>query len=186
MRGVAVASKPSHKALPRKRERRPNEGERERAWLPKEAPQNHKGALEIPPRNHEPPPEVLPRKGEHKIETPSRGKGKRTEAPPQGTRMVEAMPLKGKHRREASQQGNPNEGEHEPDWAPREVPREHIPSTWEGAAPWDPGGKPPRERTLNTKRPVEAIDIALGIDAPQHNDVAGIDTRKKTQKNLAA
>jgi len=61
-----------------------------------------------------------------------------------------------------------------------------MPSTWEGAAPWDPGGRLPREQTLDSKGPIEAMDIAPGIDAPQHNDTAGIDAHKKTQKNLAA
>jgi len=38
-------------------------------------------------------------------------------------------------------------------------------STWEGVALWDPGGKPPRERTLELKGPVEAMNIAAGVKA---------------------
>ena len=34
---------------------------------------------------------------------------------------------------------------------------------------WDPGGRPPRERTLNLKRPVEAMNIAAGIIAHKKN-----------------
>jgi len=32
---------------------------------------------------------------------------------------------------------------------------------------WDPGGKLPRERTLELKGPVETINVTAGIDAPQ-------------------
>ena len=45
---------------------------------------------------------------------------------------------------------------------------------------WDPGGRPPRERTLEPKGPIEAMNIALGIDAPQQNVALGIIAHKKT------
>ena len=186
------------KALSREREleRRLNKGEHEPIRPQGEVLRQDEGALETPLRNHqrehatilqgvarceveglpqegehvhEPPPEVLLRKGEHKIETPSRGEGKRTETLPQGTRMVERMP-----------QGCTDEVDCKPSWPLRGPSHKAVPSTWEGAAPWDPGGRPPRERTLKSKGPVEAMNTAAGIDAPQRNVALGIIAHKKT------
>jgi len=148
-------------ALSRKRKRRPTEGEREPVRLPGEAPQNHKGTLEMPPRNHERERgatpqgvakrkvERLPREGKRKLERP------------------EAVPPDGERERGTMPQGTPNEGICKPGWPPQEPAHEAVPTTSEGQGPWDPGGRPPRERTLDSKRPVEAMDIVPGIVA--HN-----------------
>ena len=116
---------------------------------------------------HEPPPEVLLRKGKHEIETPSRGEGKHTDALLHGKRKAkaiqqkvernpealsrkrelkrpEALPPDGERERGTTPQGNPNEG---------------------ALVAWDPGEKPAREDTVDLKGPVEAMDIAAGIDA---------------------
>ena len=53
----------------------------------------------------------------------------------------------------------------EPDWSLRELSHEDVPSTSEGASPWDPRGKTPREHIVGSKMPVEAKNIAVGIVA---------------------
>jgi len=65
--------------------------------------------------------------------------------------------------RDAARQ--PEQGR-EPNWPPQKLPHEEGPVHLGGTRPWDPGGKPPREKS---KRPVEAIDIAPGIDAHKQN-----------------
>ena len=137
--------------------------------------------VEMPLREGKGEPDALPQAlpGKRKLGPP--------EAPPQrGRHNSKVLPPDGERECGTTPQGNPNEGDCEPSWPLRELSHKAMPSTWEGAAPWDPGGRLPRERTLNSKGPVEAMDIAPGIDAPQHNDTAGIDAHKKTQKNLAA
>jgi len=62
-------------------------------------------------------------------------------------------------------QRSPNEGEHKPGWPLREPSRKDAPSTWEGAAPWDPGERLLKEEAFESKRPIEAKDIAAGIVA---------------------
>jgi hypothetical protein len=53
---------------------------------------------------------------------------------------------------------------------------EDVPSTWEGATAWDPGGAPTGERSLKKKGPVEA----------NKNDATDIDARITTKGTLAA
>ena len=62
-----------------------------------------------------------------------------------------------------------NKGNCKPSWPSREMSHKAIPSTWEGVALWDPGGRPSREQILNSKRPVEAKDIAPGIVTHKKN-----------------
>jgi len=140
-----------------------------------------------------PPQEALPQKGERNAEALSRkrdrcpNKGEREPAkapPPEGERergtTQRRGPTDGQRRPEARPQGSPNEGEHEPNWAPREISREKVPSTWEGAALWDPGGRPPGDDIVELKGPVEAMDITPGIDAPQQNVAPG---NRRPQEN---
>lgn len=79
--------------------------------------------------------EALPRKGERQ-------------------HIPEAPPRKGKREVDALPQSSQNEGEREPGWPSREPSHEAVlsPSTWEGTAPWDPGGRPPRWHTFGLKR----------------------------------
>ena len=56
----------------------------------------------------------------------------------------------------------------------------------EGTGPWDPGGGPAGEQILDSKRPTEAMDIALGIDAHNKSDMAGINTCNNNKENLVA
>jgi len=56
---------------------------------------------------------------------------------------AKALPPEGERKRGATPQDNPNEGDHEPSWLPREPSREDVLSTWEALGPWDPGGKSP-------------------------------------------
>jgi len=124
---------------------------------------------------HKPPPEVLPQKVEHDIEMPSTGKGERAEALPQDSgRTPKVLPPEYKLEVDALPQGSPNKGK-----SARDAPPQRDPSV--GAlAIWDPGGRPLRERTLEPKGPVEAMNIAPGIDAPQQNVAPGIVAHKKT------
>ena len=146
------------------------------------------------------PHKVLPQKGKRKAEAlPPRHKqrpneGKREpvrlqgeaprgdegtpEVPPQrGRRKSKALPPGGECKCGTTPQGN--EGDREPSWLSQEPSHEAIPSTWEGAAPWDPGGRPPRGQTLKPKGPIEAMNIAVGIDTPQRNVAPGIVAHKK-------
>ena len=60
-------------------------------------------------------------------------------------------------------------------------------STRQGPSPWDLGGRPPREQHFKLKRPVEAMDIAPGIDAhtketwSQKNKSAGTTSTRRPQ-----
>ena len=45
-----------------------------------------------------------------------------------------------------------------------------APCNFEGDSPWDPGGRLLRKQTLNPKRPIEAMDTALGIDTHNKSD----------------
>ena len=133
---------------------------------PREALRGDKGALGMSLQKHEhkhahkPPPEVLPRKVEHDIKMPSTGKGERAEALLQDSRhRPKALPLEHKHERRAMPQGSPNKGKGE-----RGAPPQRDPD--EGAlATWDPGGKPAKKDTIESKGPVEAMDVAPGIVA---------------------
>jgi len=146
-------------ALSRKRERRPTEGKCEPIQLPGEAPQNHKGTLEMPPRNHKRERGATPQgMAKRKVERlPQEGKCK-LERP-------KALPPDGERERGTMPQGTPNEGICKPGWPPQEPAHKAVPTTSEGQGPWDLGGRPPRERTLDSKWPVEAMNIALGIVA---------------------
>ena len=82
-------------------------------------------------------------------------------------REIKILPRKGKLKAEALLQGGPNKGKSAHDAPPRR-------DLSVGALPlWDPGGRPPREQTLNSKRPVEAMNIAAGINAPQQKRCSG-------------
>ena len=74
------------------------------------------------------------------------GRGREVNKPPH-----EALPQKGERNVEAlsrKRERHPNKG---------------------ALALWDLGGRPPRERTLDSKRPIEAIDTAPGIVAHKKN-----------------
>ena len=137
-RGREVDAQP-HEALPQKGERNvealSREGEREA---------------------DEPQPEALPQKGERNPEVLScKRKVERPEAPPpDGERERGTMP-----------QGTPNEGTCKPSSPSRQPSHDVVLSTWEGPGPWDPGGGPASERTVDSKRPVEAMNVAAGIVA---------------------
>ena len=114
----------------------------------------------MPPQTHEhepnwPPQEVLCK--DTLLTWEASNAGQETKTPlRKGELEVSALP-----------QECTNKGNCKPSWPSQETSHKAIPSTWEGVALWDPGGRPPRERTLNLKGPVEATDIAVGIDAPQ-------------------
>jgi len=92
----------------------------------------------------------------------------------EGRRKPKALPPDSECKHGTTPQGCPNKGDRKPSWPSRELPHEAVLSTWEGPGPWDPGGKPPREQTFESSKPVRAMDIAAGIDA-----------RNKTRKTLA-
>jgi len=91
-----------------------------------------------------PPHDALPQMGKRNPQALSgKRKPERPEVPPQrGRRKSEALPPGGE--RKCGNTPQSNEGDHKPSWPSRELSHEAIPSTWEGAAPWDPGGRPPR------------------------------------------
>ena len=66
----------------------------------------------------------------------------------------------------------PPEVRREPSWSPQKPSREDVLSTWEGPGPWDRGGRPPWEHIIESKWPVEAMDIARGIDAHIKRDLS--------------
>ena len=123
---------------PRKRERRPNKGERERVRLQGEAPRGDEGALEMLPRTHEHEPNWPPREVSRKDTLPTwkaSNAGRETETPlRKGKLEVGALP-----------QECTNKGNCKPSWPSRETSHKAVPSTWEGVALWDPGGRPSRE-----------------------------------------
>ena len=128
-----------------------------------------------------PPPEALPQKSERNPEALSR---------------------------EPEPKRRPKQGERKPVWLPREAPqgdegalevppqnheREHAATPQgnpnEGAlVTWDPGGGPAGERIAESKGPVEAKDIAPGIEPHMKNDAVGIVARQHSAstRNLAA
>jgi len=75
-------------------------------------------------------------------------------------------------------QGNLNKAKCDPDQLPRKLSHEIILSTWEGPGPWDPERGLTGKHIVKSKGPVEAMDIAVGIDAPQQNVAAGIVAHK--------
>jgi len=97
-------------------------------------------------------------------------------------KCAKAWPPEGKGGHSMTLQGNPIEGNCKPSWPLPELPCEDVLSTWEGPGPWDPGGGPAGKRIVNSKRPVEAMDIAAGIDA--HNKMMQ-QASSPTRKTLA-
>jgi len=89
---------------------------------------------------------------------PSTGKGERVEALLQDSgRRPKALPPECEHEHCAMPQGSPNKGKGEHGVPPQR-------DLDEGAlATWDPGGKPARKDTIESKGPVEAMDAAPGI-----------------------
>ena len=135
---------------------------------------------------HEPP-----QKGNHKPDVLPRGSpnsGKRRsgrEARQQGERMVKAPPRRGgckpgvlpqdsKRRHKASLQGVQTRAKMSLIGRRGRCRVKMSFSTCEGGAPWHLGGGPTEDQIFNLKGPVEAKDIAPGIDA-----------RPKTRKALA-
>jgi len=138
----------------------PPEGEHERGATPQGVA---KRKAERPPREGEreadkPPPEALPQKGKHNPEALScKRKVEHPEAPPpDGEREHGTMP-----------QGTPKEGTCKPSSPSRQPSHDVVLSTWEGPGPWDPGGGPAGERTIDSKGPVEAMNTTPGTVA--HN-----------------
>ena len=78
----------------------------------------------------------------------------------EGRRKPEALPPDSECKHGTTPQGCPDKGDRKPSWPSRELPHEAVLSTWEGPGPWDPGGKPPREQTFESNKPVRAMDIA--------------------------
>jgi len=114
------------------------------------------------------------------VERPWREDERELEAPLQtGRRKHAALPPERERERGTRLQGNPYEAEREPGWPPQEPSNEDVLSIWERAAPWDPGEGPAGERILESRGPVEAMDITVGIDAHNKNSAAGIDARKR-------
>jgi hypothetical protein len=107
---------------------------------------------------HEPPPEALLQKGEHNPKALSR------------KRELERCPDKGEREPVWLPGEAPRADKGAVDMPPREPPHEAVLSTWEGRGPWDPGGRPLRKYIAKSKGPVEAVDIAPGIDAHSTND----------------
>jgi len=72
-----------------------------------------------------------------------------------------------------------DEDDRKPSWPSQELSHKAILSTWEGQDPWDPGGNLTGDDTIKSKGPVEAMDIALGIDTPQQKVAPSFVTHKK-------
>jgi len=53
---------------------------------------------------------------------------------------AEVLPRKCEREVDALLQRSLNKGKREPDWPTQKLSREDVPSTWEGVAPWGPGG----------------------------------------------
>ena len=140
-------------------------------------------ALNLLVRLRKPPP-LSPRRWSpgHKTRpgVKSRGRHERAsqelEAPPQmGGRNPEALPPEGERECGVMSQGTPNEGTCE----------QVVLSTWEGPGRRDPGGGPTGEQILNSKRPVEAMDITAGIVAQKKNlAVLHVQCRRNHQQNV--
>ena len=79
---------------------------------------------------------------------------------------------------------SPNEGEHKPGWPPQEPSRKAAPSTWEGAAPWDPRERWLKEEAVESKRPIEAKDMAAGIVACSKKNLHGHAKSKSVKRDL--
>ena len=149
-----------------------------------EPPQKGRRKLEaLPPKG-----DALPRGRPNKRQTQEWTRGSATgRAHGQGTATNGRMQTRGAAARQRGQaqsiaggRGSPNEGEHEPDRSPRKVSCEDVLSTWEGEAPWDPGEGPTEDQIFNSKRPVEAKNIAQGIDAC-HNTRKTLAVQKSSQ-----
>ena len=119
---------------------------------------------------------------------PSReGKGESAEALPpskcdvqlqrsltEGKQSPKALPLEGECECSMMLQGNPNGGEHKASWPLQELLCKDVLSIWEGPGPCNPGGRPPREHIVNSKRPVEAKN---------KNNIPGINAHNKSRRN---
>ncbi len=135
----------------------PGETRREVETLPREGKRVHEPPPEAPPRKREhevdkPKPEALPREREcEHARTGAKRKPKVEASARKGEREhAKALPPEGNHERGTTPQGNTNEGECEPSWPPREPSREDVLSTWGGPDPWNPGGRPLRERIFES------------------------------------
>ena len=90
---------------------------------------------------------------------------------------------KGERKRESPTQGSLDEAKRGPNWPPQELSYEVVLPTWGGPSPRDSGGRPLREHTIYSKRPIEAKDIAVGIVACNRRKLA---VQKPSQPEAAS